>query len=207
MKALKLAAVTMFHPIVGFNYMKKDRTHFNYLPIVVILVLMILTKIFSMYVTHYPLQTVNLRTANLLTECLVMVVPILLWVVSSYLLTTIMGGEVLFRECLMACCYSLIPYIVVNIPMTVLTNVMDANQSGMVNTINNIALLYVFLLLFINLKEMNHYTVLETVGIAILGILTMVLLCAVVALVAALTMRFFTFLQEVISEVSYKMMS
>lgn len=207
MKALKLAAVTMFHPIVGFNYMKKDRTHFNYLPIVVILVLMVFAKIFSMYVTHYPLRTVNLRTANLLMECLVVVVPVLLWVVSSYLLTTIMGGEVMFRECLMACCYSLLPYIIINIPMTIITNVLDANQVGLVNTINNIALLYVFLLLFINLKEMNHYTVLEAVGITILGLLTMILLCAVAALVAALTLRFVTFLQEVISEVSYKMIS
>lgn len=51
MKALKLAAVTIFHPIVAFNYMKKDRTKFNYLPIVVILLLMLVTKIFSMYVT------------------------------------------------------------------------------------------------------------------------------------------------------------
>lgn len=207
MKALKLAAVTMFHPIVGFNYMKKDRTHFNYLPIVVILVLMVFAKIFSMYVTHYPLQTVNLRTANLLMECLVVVVPVLLWVVSSYLLTTIMGGEVMLRECLMACCYSLLPYIIINIPMTIISNVLDANQAGLVNTINNIALLYVFLLLFINLKEMNHYTVLEAVGITILGLLTMILLCAVAALVAALTLRFVTFLQEVISEVSYKMIS
>lgn len=207
MKALKLAAVTMFHPIVGFNYMKKDRTHFNYLPIVVILVLMVFAKIFSMYVTHYPLRTVNLRTANLLMECLVVVVPVLLWVVSSYLLTTIMGGEVMLRECLMACCYSLLPYIIINIPMTIISNVLDANQAGLVNTINNIALLYVFLLLFINLKEMNHYTVLEAVGITILGLLTMILLCAVAALVAALTLRFVTFLQEVISEVSYKMIS
>lgn len=207
MKALKLAAVTIFHPIVGFNYMKKDRTHFNYLPIVVILVLMVFAKIFSMYVTHYPLRTVNLRSANLLMECLVVIVPVLLWVVSSYLLTTIMGGEVMFRECLMACCYSLLPYIIVNIPMTIITNILDANQAGLVNTINNIALLYVFLLLFINLKEMNHYTVLEAVGIAILSVITMVLLCAVAALVAALTLRFVTFLQEVISEVSYKMVS
>ena len=81
MKALRLAAVTIFHPLVAFNYMKKDRTKFNYLPIVVLLVLMILSKIFSMYFTHYPLTSVNLRNANLLIECLVMIVPILSWVV------------------------------------------------------------------------------------------------------------------------------
>lgn len=206
MKALKLAAVTIFHPIVAFNYMKKDRTKFNYLPIVVILLLMLVTKIFSMYVTHYPLATVNLRNANLLLECLVMIVPILTWVVASYAMTTIMGGEVMFRECLMACCYSLLPYIIINIPLTIATNALDANQVGYVNTINNAALLYVLLLLFINLKEMNHYSIPKTIGVAILGIFTMVLILVTVALVAALSMRFITFVEEVVSEVQYKLM-
>lgn len=206
MKALKLAAVTIFHPIVAFNYMKKDRTKFNYLPIVVILLLMLVTKIFSMYVTHYPLATVNLRNANLLMECLVMIVPIVTWVVASYAMTTIMSGEVMFRECLLACCYSLLPYIIINIPLTIATNALDANQVGYINTINNAALLYVLLLLFINLKEMNHYSIPKTIGVAILGVLTMVLILVTIALVAALSMRFVTFVQEVVSEVQYKLM-
>ncbi len=206
MKALKLAAVTIFHPIVAFNYMKKDRTKFNYLPIVVILLLMIVTKIFSMYVTHYPLATVNLRNANLLLECLVMIVPIVTWVVASYAMTTIMSGEVMFRECLMACCYSLLPYIIINIPLTIATNALDANQIGYINAINNAALLYVLLLLFINLKEMNHYSIPKTIGIAILAVLTMILILVTIALVAALSMRFITFVQEVVSEVQYKLM-
>lgn len=205
MKALKLAAITIFHPIVAFNYMKKDRTRFNYLPIVVILVLMILTKIFSMYFTHYPLATVNLRNANLVLECLVMVVPILTWVVASYAMTTIMSGEVMFRECLMACCYSLIPFIVINVPLTIVSNVLDANQVGYVNTINNFALLYVLLLLFINLKEMNHYSMFKTIGVIFLALFTMLLIWATIALVAALSMRFITFIQDVVSEISYKL--
>lgn len=205
MKALKLAAITIFHPIVAFNYMKKDRTKFNYLPIVVILVLMILTKIFSMYFTHYPLATVNLRNANLVLECLVMVVPILTWVVASYAMTTIMSGEVMFRECLMACCYSLIPFIVINIPMTIISNVLDANSVGLVNTINNFSLLFVLLLLFVNLKEMNHYSMFKTIGVILLALFTMVLIWATIALVAALSMRFITFIQDVISEISYKL--
>ncbi len=207
MKALRLAAVTIFHPLVAFNYMKKDRTKFNYLPIVVLLVLMILSKIFSMYFTHYPLTSVNLRNANLLIECLVMIVPILSWVVASYMMTTILDGEVMFRECLLACCYSLIPYLVISFPMTIITNVMDTGQAGMYNTIMNFALLYVLLLLFINLKEMNHYTMFKTIGVVLLSIFTMLVLWAAIALVAALSMRFINFVKEVYSEVQYKLMS
>ncbi len=207
MKALKLAAITVFHPLVAFDYMKKDRTHFNYLPIVVILVLMILVKMFAMYVTHYPLATVNLRKANVFIQCLVMVVPIVTWAIASYLMTTIMSGEVLFRECLMACCYSCIPYIIINFIMTICSRVLDANASGLFNTINNFALLWVLLLLFLNLYHMNHYTVLKSLGVALLGLFAMIVIFAAVSLVAALTARFFGFIGEVVSEISYKIIT
>lgn len=206
MKALKLAAVTMFHPLVGFNYMKKDREkRYNYLPAIVILLLMILVKIISIFGTHYPLNPVDLRNVNIFTESLVMVVPILTWVVASYAITTIMGGEVLFRECLTACCYSLIPYLVVSIPLTICSNFFDAGSQGYFDTINKVALFFVLLLLFINLKEMNHYTMFKTIGVAILAILTMILLWATIALAAALSMRFISFISEVVNELKYKM--
>lgn len=205
MKALKLAAVTLFHPIVGFGYMKRDRTKFNYTPILVIMLLMIFTKIFSIFVTHYPLATVNTRNANVVLECAIMIVPILSWVVASYAMTTIMSGEVMFRECLMACSYSLLPYIIVQIPLSIATNVMESSQQGLYNTISNFALLFVLLLLFINLKEMNNYTMAKTFGIIFLSLFTMVLLWASISLVFALSMRFVSFVSEIVTELSFRL--
>ena len=137
MKALRLAAVTLFHPLVAFRYMKRDRTKFNYTPIVVILLLMIFTKIFSIFVTHYPLATVNTRNANVVLECAIMIVPVLSWVIASYAMTTILSGEVMFRECLMACSYSLLPYIIIQIPLSIFTNVLEESQAGAYNAISN----------------------------------------------------------------------
>jgi len=195
----------MFHPLVGFGYMKRDRTKFNYTPILVILLLMIFTKIFSIFVTHYPLATVNTRNANLIVECAVMVVPILSWVIASYAMTTILSGEVMFRECLMACCYSLIPYIIIQIPLSVATNIMDESQADMYKVISTFALLYVLLLLFINLKEMNNYTIAKTFGIIFLALFTMILLWASIALVFALSMRFVGFVTEIVTEISFRL--
>ena len=205
MKALKLAAVTMFHPLVGFRFMKRDRTKFNYTPIFVILLLMIFTKIFSIFVTHYPLATVNTRNANVILECAMMVVPVLSWVVASYAMTTIMSGEVMFRECLLACCYSLLPYIIIQIPLAVFSNIMEESQAGLYNAISNFSLLFVLLLLFINLKEMNSYTMGKTFGIIFLAAFTMILLWASISLVFALTMRFVGFVSEVTTEISFRL--
>lgn len=205
MKALKLAAVTIFHPLVAFRFMKRDRTKFNYTPIFVILLLMIFTKIFSIFVTHYPLATVTTKNANLVVECAVMIVPILSWVIASYAMTTILSGEVMFRECLMACCYSLLPYIIINIPLSVFTNVLEEGQAGMYNAISNFSLLFVLLLLFINLREMNNYSFPKTFGIIFLSLFTMILLWASIALVFALSMRFVSFVSEIVTEISFRL--
>lgn len=205
MKALKLAAVTMFHPLVAFRYMKHDRTKFNYTPVLVIMLLMIFTKIFSIFVTHYPMSTVNTRNANVVMECAIMIVPILSWVIASYAMTTIMSGEVMFRECLMACSYSLLPYIIVQIPLAVASNLMESSQMGMYNAISTFSLLFVLLLLFINLKEMNNYTMAKTFGIIFLSLFTMILLWAAISLVFALSMRFVGFVSEIVTEISFRL--
>lgn len=205
MQSLKLAAVTFFHPIVAFHFMKHDREKkYNYWPVLVFLLLMIFTKLFSIFVTHYPLATVNTKTANLFIECAVMIVPIVSWVIASYAMTTILGGEVMFRECLTACSYSLLPYILINVPLTIATRVMDAGAVGYFNVFNNFSLLFVLLLLFINLKEMNSYSIPKTIGIIILSLFTMVLFWAAVALVFALSMRFVSFVSELFTEINYR---
>ena len=51
---------------------------------------------------------------------------------------------------------------------------------------------------------MNHYTIFKTIGVIVLSLLTMILIWAVIALVGALSMRFISFLSEVIREIRYK---
>jgi len=204
MKSLKLAAVTFFHPLVAFRYMKSHRDRkYNYMPILVFLLLMIFTKIFAIFVTHYPLSNYG-KNVNLFLECATMIVPIISWVIASYAMTTILGGEVQFRECLTACSYSLLPYILINIPLTVATRVMETGQLGVYNVFNNFALLFVLLLLFLNLKEMNNYTIPKTFGIILLSLFTMLLFWAAVALVFALSMRFVSFVSEFFTELNFR---
>lgn len=204
MNALRLVAVTLFHPIVGFNYMKKDRSRVNYKPILVILALLAFTKIFSLYFTHYPLAGTEIQDANLLIECAVIIVPMLSWVVASYAITTIMSGEVKFTECLTACCYSMIPYIIITIPLTIATNIMGSGDAGIYNTFMTIAWGLILIYMVVNLKVMNNYTVSKTALVIVLGLFTMVMLWATIFLFYALSMRFVSFVTEVITEIQFR---
>ena len=207
MNSLKLGIVMLFHPVVAFRYMQKDRkASFNYAPLWILLLTTIAVRIISIYFTHYPMAKVDAKTANLLTECGIIFVPLFSWVIASYAITTILDGEVLLKESMLAMTYSLIPYIIITIPLTIFTHLMDAGTAGLFKTIQVFSLVWVIALLIISLKVMNHYSVIKTVGIILLTLFTMVMLWATISLFSALTMRFVSFVQEVLTELNYKML-
>ena len=204
MQMIKMSLISMFHPIVAFYYIKKDREKFNYTPIFLLLLLLVTGRVFSIYVTHFPLATIQPRDANIFLESIKLLLPILTWALASYAMTTILDGESLFRETLMATTYSLMPYIVFIGPVTLLSRILEADMAALHTGLHTVIWLWVFLLFFISLKEMNNYTIKKTVIVTLLSIFTMALIWATFALFFAISAQFFSFLQEVFIEVKFK---
>ena len=90
------------------------------------------------------------------------------------------------------------------IPLTICTHLMDANSAATYNTIMSVAYLWILINMIVNLKVMNNYTVGKTVLVIILALFTMVLLWAVVFLFYALSMRFVSFVAEVVQEIQFR---
>lgn len=206
MKAFKLGIVMLFHPVVAFQHMQKDRNSFHYAPVWTMVAATVLVRIFEVYVTHYPLAATSPKNANLFMVCAMIFAPLFSWVIASYAVTTILDGEMLFREALLAMAYSLIPYILVNVPLTIASNIMDNGSAAFYIGMQSFSIAWMIVLLIISLKVMNHFTIKKTVGIILLTLFTMVLLWALLLLFYALTMRFVGFAGEVLLEISYKLM-
>ena len=126
MKSLKLCLMTLYHPIVVTEHIKRHRGEKkNWLPVIVLLVLTLAVRILSIYGTHYPLASVSVRKANLLLECGKLFVPVLTWVLASYMMTTILDGETLLSETLLFSAYALTPYIVFTPILTLASRIME----------------------------------------------------------------------------------
>ena len=165
MKSLKLCLMTLYHPIVVTEHIKRHRGEKkNWLPVIVLLVLTLAVRILSIYGTHYPLASVSVRKANLLLECGKLFVPVLTWVLASYMMTTILDGETLLSETLLFSAYALTPYIVFTPILTLLSRIMDGSQIGLFATLEVGVLAWVVLLMILALKEMNGYSVGKSTG-------------------------------------------
>ncbi len=203
MKILKMSMLVLFHPVVCFSYIQKERDRFQARPIVILMLLGIIVRLFSLQFTHYPLSTITLRT-NLFLEVAKLFVPLLSWGICSYLMTTIMDGETMFRESMLAVSYALVPYIVFMIPLTLLSRILDVNQAGLYNSLQACILGWVILLTIISLKEMNHFTVGKTVAIVLLSLFTVAIMWAAVALIYSICTQFIDFVREILTEFRYK---
>jgi len=204
-ESLKLCLMTLFHPIVVTEHIKKQRERkMNWWPVIILLLLALIVRIFSIYVTHYPLAAVAVRKANLLLECGKLFVPVLTWVLASYAMTTILDGETLFRETLLFSSYALTPYIVFTPILNLASRLMDGNQMGLYATLEIGILAWVVLLMIIALKEMNGYSAGKTVLMIGLSLFTMVMIWAVVILLYTISSQFVTMVKEMFYEVIYR---
>ena len=206
MKSLKLCLMTLYHPVVVTEHIKMQRgKRMNWAPVIILLLLALGVRILSIYGTHYPLAAVSVRKANLLLECGKLFVPVLTWVLASYMMTTILDGETLFQETLLFSAYALTPYIVFTPVLTLLSRLMDISQLGVYTAAEIIILGWVVALMILALKEMNGYSGGKTVLVIALSLFTMVMIWAVVILLYTIASQFVTMLREMFYEFIYRM--
>ena len=203
MKTLKMSLLVLFHPVVAFSYIQKERDRFRWRPIVILLLLGVIVRLISLQFTHYPLSSITMRS-NLFLEVAKLFVPLVSWGICSYLMTTILDGETMFRESMLAVSYALTPYIVFMIPLTLISRILDSNQAGLFNSLEAAILGWVILLIIISLKEMNHFTVGKTVMVVLLSVFTVAILWAAVALLYSICTQFLDFVKEILIELRYK---
>jgi hypothetical protein len=206
MDILKISLTMIFNPTEAFEYMKKDRSKFSYFPIIIILFLVILVRSASIYITHFPLAKVDPRTANLFLEMTRVLLPIITWVIASYAMTTILDGETLLREALLATTYAMIPYIVLTIPLNVLSIIMEKSQEKLYFGMSYAIIGWIIYLFILSVKTMNQYSIGKTIVICLLAIFTMFVIWATIALFFAISSQFLNFLGEVMIEIRMKLM-
>lgn len=203
MKIVKMSVLVLFHPAVAFTYIQKERKSFSWFPVVLLLTLGVAIRLFSLEFTHFPLSNITARS-NLLLEVAKLFIPLISWGICSYLMTTILDGETLFRESMLAVSYALVPYILFMIPLTLLSRILDVSQAGLYSTLETVILGWVILLIIISLREMNHFTIGKTVEVVLLSLFTVAILWAAVALLYSICTQFIDFVREVLTEFRYK---
>ncbi|WP_028559608.1 Yip1 family protein [Paenibacillus pinihumi] len=191
---LKYPLYVIFHPFNGFWELKNENK--GKLAIALSLLFMLaISNIIKRQMAGFHVNFNRPSELNSLDELKFVVLPFLLWCVANWSLTTLMDGEGKFRDIVIATGYSLVPLVLIYIPITIISNFITLKEAPFYYLFESIALLWFIYLLFVGTMNAHQYTAGKTV-------ITMLLTLIVMGIIVFLGLLFFSLVQQIVNFVS-----
>ncbi|MBQ1211223.1 MAG: hypothetical protein IIX68_05430 [Clostridia bacterium] len=200
MKSVMMCAQALFHPLDCFDLIKRDRERTPWLTMLILWGLAALCQTASVYLTAFALNPNLPDESNLLLLLALIFVPLFSWVVGSYSTTTLMGGEAKFTEALTGATYSLVPYIVFTPLLIGLSHLLSAETAGLFTALRVLVVVWVVILQLASFMRLNDYEFIKGLGVALVGVIAVLLIWAVVILLFVFSYQAFLFFKELYME-------
>lgn len=141
---------------------------------------------------------------NVFYEIIGVMLPIMLFVTANWCLTTLFEGEGSFKDIFVATGYAVAPLPFMTILSTALANVLTAEESGILTMIDNIAYVWVGMLLFFGVMITHDYQLGKNILTIIGTIVGMIVIVFLVALFTTLIGKIISFISNIITELSFR---
>jgi hypothetical protein len=132
-------------------------------------------------------------------------VPLALWIIANWCLTTLFEGEGSMKDIYIASTYSLLPLILTMIPATIASNFILANEVKTVSLITTIGLVWMGLLLFFGTMVTHDYTIGKNVITVLATLVGMICIMFIAILFSTLLGKLVSFVTNIVTELRYRM--
>lgn len=193
----------MYHPFDGFWDLKHEKRGSVRAASTVIL-LTILAFFYQSVGTGY-IANPSKSYSTIFVQILAVAVPLILWTVSNWCLTTLFDGEGSFKDIYIACGYAIAPLPILVTISTVLTNILTAEEMAITTLLVSIAFIWAGLLLFFGMSVTHDYSMGKNMITVIGSVLAMAIIMFVAILFSSLIAKLVSFVSSIIIEVSYRM--
>ncbi len=134
-------------------------------------------------------------------QVIAVVVPVTLWIVGNWCLTTLFDGEGSFKDIYIATCYSLAPLPLFVVLSTVLSNVLTVTEGAILTLLVSLGYVWVGLLLFFGMVVTHDYSTGKNVITTLGTIVAMAVIMFIILLFSSLVMKMATFLITLFTEI------
>ena len=194
----------IFHPFDGFWDLKHEhrgsaRSAF------VLLVLTIIAFFYQSVGTGYIFKPDDSDAKSIFTAILSVLVPVLLWTVGNWCMTTLMEGEGSLKDIFVSTCYALTPLAMMILLSTLLSNVLLETEQDFVILIEVIGFVWAALLLFFGTMVTHDYSMGKNILTILLTIVGMVFIMFVAILFTTLMAKIVSFIYNIVIEIQYRM--
>jgi len=171
-RTLKYSLYVSTHPLDGFW----DLTHEKRGSIAaanIIAAAAVIVEVLRLTLTNFQFVTVNMEYFNSVIVALRILLPIGLWTVANWSLTTLMDGKGRMFEIYMGVCYALTPYVIINVIMIILSQFITFEEGAIYWVLAGFSALWTGLLILAAMMMIHDYSLVKTVLSSLLTIVGM----------------------------------
>ncbi len=192
----------MFHPFDGFWDLKHEKRG-SIRGAIFWLAITAVAFVYQALGTCY-LQNPEGSTSSIFMSAVSIVMPVILWVVANWCITTLFEGEGSFKDVFIATCYSLAPLPLLIVPSVVIANVLTLSELEIIGMIEALAFGWMAFLVFFGMMVTHDYSLGKNVLTAIVSIVGIAFIIFLAGLFTTLVGKVYTFFHTIYIELSYR---
>lgn len=155
-QSMRYALHVITHPFDGFW----DLTHEHRGTLAAantFLILFLLTRVLKLLCTSFQFISAPVQHINIFEEMGSLLLPFLILCLANWAMTTLFDGKGRFIDIYMAMCYALVPYVLIQLPMVLLSNVLTFEEASFYSVMLSVSVIWCVFLVFVGLMEVHDY--------------------------------------------------
>ncbi|MBQ8579559.1 MAG: YIP1 family protein [Oscillospiraceae bacterium] len=185
---MKQALYILRHPIYGVWDMKREKTG-RYRDGFILILLAIIAVTFNRQMRAFVFNYYYNVPLDILKQVALVVLPVVLFSLANWSITTLAEGKGSFKDIFMVTCYALMPLIIFQFITPILTHFITLNEQAYLNIIDGVGFGWTFLMLILGIQEIHEYSAGKMVSTTVLTVIAM-------AIIVFIVLLFFSLLQE-----------
>ena len=154
--SLRYALYVITHPFDGFW----DLTHEHRGTLAAantFLALFLIIRVLKLLCTNFQFINAPIQHINVFEEMGSLLLPFLILCLANWAMTTLFEGKGRFIDISIAMCYALVPYILIQLPMILVSNMLTFEEGSLYSVALSISVIWCVFLVFVGLMEVHDY--------------------------------------------------
>lgn len=192
----------MFHPFDGFwdlKHEKRGSLRASFVFIAITVVALFYRSVGTGYIMN-PQGTYS----TIFMQLMVVAIPVLLFAIANWCLTTLFDGEGSFKDIFIAISYSLLPIAITVIPTTIFSNFVVASETNILSLIVTIGFIWTGFLIFFGMMVTHDYPMFKNIVITVVSLVGMAFIMFLAILFTSLVVDMISFVTSIVTEINYR---
>lgn len=201
--SLKFGLYVITHPLDGFWDLNREKRG-SLAAANTFIIMVLATNFMKLQFTNFLFLRVEWEKVNIFIEIAKVILPILLAVIANWGLTTLFDGKGKMKDIYMAIAYSFVPYIIIQIPMIIMSNIFTRDEGAFYFYLNSFSILWVAFLIISATMMIHDFSLTKALIALVATALGMVIILFIVMLFFSLTSDAISYFVSLYKEISFR---